>query len=92
MPRGGRRFGRLLVDVRSVSGRTYAAGTAVRLVGSGATVDAWAGGEWVPLRWWEFAEARPSEPVAHAGDGPPPEPEGGPSAGGLERPARRPRS
>jgi hypothetical protein len=54
---GEDRCGRLLVAVRGLSGRTYPAGTTVRLVGRGPAVDAWAGGEWVPLRWWEFAEA-----------------------------------
>ena len=59
----GERLGRLLVSVRAMSGRTLPAGTVVKLVGSGAAVDAWAGGEWVPLRWWEFAECGAGEPV-----------------------------
>ena len=53
----GRRGGRLRVRVQALSGRTYAAGTAVELVGSGATVDGRVEGEWVRLRWWEFAES-----------------------------------
>jgi hypothetical protein len=77
MPRRGRRFGRLLVDVRSMSGRTYRAGTVVQLVGSGAAVDAWADGEWIPLRWWEFAEARPPERVPSGAEGSAPDPPGG---------------
>ena len=56
MRRRGKRLGRLLVAVRALSGKTYPAGTVVQLVGSGAAVDAWAGGGLVPLRWWEFAE------------------------------------
>jgi hypothetical protein len=64
MPRRGKRLGRLLVAVRSMSGRTYEAGTVVELVGSGAGVDARIGSEWVPLRWWEFTECDPGDPVA----------------------------
>ena len=64
MRRQGRRIGRLLVSVRAMSGRTYPAGTVVELVGSGASVDAWAGAEWVPLRWWEFAECGIGEAVS----------------------------
>jgi hypothetical protein len=63
MARRGRRVGRLLVSVRAMSGRSYPAGTVVELVGSGSAVDAWAGGEWVPLRWWEFAECGVEEPA-----------------------------
>ena len=63
MPRRGKRLGRLLVTVRAMSGRTFLAGMVVELVGSGAAVDAWVGGEWVPLRWWEFAECGAGEPV-----------------------------
>jgi hypothetical protein len=54
---GENRCGRLLVAVQGLSGRTYPAGTTVHLVGRGPAVDGWAGDEWVPLRWWEFAEA-----------------------------------
>ncbi len=54
-PREGR-TGRLLVDVRAVSGHSYRSGTVVSLVGTGSGVDAWAGSEWIPLRWWEFTE------------------------------------
>ena len=64
MPRRGKRLGRLLVTVRAMSGRTFLAGMVVELVGSGAAVDAWADGEWVPLRWWEFTEVGLGEPVA----------------------------
>ena len=56
MRRREERVGRLLVAVTAMSGRSYPAGTVVRLVGTGASVDAWAGSEWVPLRWWEFTE------------------------------------
>jgi len=64
MSRRGKRLGRLLVTVRAMSGRTYAAGTPVELVGTGSAVDGWVGGEWVPLRWWEFTETSDPEPVA----------------------------
>ena len=64
MRRRGERLGRLLVGVRAMSGRVYPAGTVVRLVGSGCAVDAWADGEWMPLRWWEFAECGAGELVA----------------------------
>jgi hypothetical protein len=57
----GDRAGRLLVSVQAMSGRTYPAGTVVRLVGTGSGVDAWAGSEWVPLRWWEFTELAEGE-------------------------------
>ena len=63
MRRRGRRTGRLLAAVRALSGRTYPAGTVVELQGRGARVDGRVGGEWVPLRWWEFAEGSPGEPV-----------------------------
>jgi len=58
-----RRWGKLLVEVRGLSGRSYPAGTMVSLTGRGAAVDAWVGDEWVPLQWWEFAEATPHSGV-----------------------------
>ena len=61
--RRGRRTGRLLATVRALSGRTYPAGTVVELHGRGPRVDGRVGGEWVPLRWWEFAEGAPGEPL-----------------------------
>ena len=61
-PHAPTRSGRLLVAVTSLSGRTHPAGTTVRIVGTGGAVDAWAGGEWIPLRWWEFAEREDAEP------------------------------
>lgn len=50
------RDARLLVPVRGVSGRTYAADTMVRVTGGGAVADAFVNGDWMPLNWWEFAE------------------------------------
>ena len=67
-PRRGKRLGRLLVSVRAMSGRSFPAGTIVQLVGNGAAVDAWVDGEWVPLRWWEFAESGAGELVPREGD------------------------
>lgn len=62
------RKGRLLVEVRALSGATYPEGTRVRLGGGGAAVDAWIGGDWVPLSWWEFVEDGP-ELDAQSGGG-----------------------
>jgi hypothetical protein len=50
------RVGRLLVPVPGLSGIVYPAGTVVVLTGHGASVDAFVGGDWLPLAWWEFAE------------------------------------
>jgi hypothetical protein len=49
----------LLVPVRAVSGRTYPAGTTVTISGGGAVADAFVGGDWVSLSWWEFSETPP---------------------------------
>jgi hypothetical protein len=46
----------LLVPVMGVSGQTYQVGTEVSVSGSGAAVDGFVCGDWLPLRWWEFAE------------------------------------
>ena len=51
----GERYG--CVDVRGLSGRAYPAGTEVFTSGQGSSVDAFIAGDWLPLRWWEFAEA-----------------------------------
>ncbi|MCW2601265.1 MAG: hypothetical protein JWM02_3094 [Frankiales bacterium] len=51
-----RRIGTLLVQVPGLSGIVYPAGTSVLLTGQGATLDAFVGGDWLPLQWWEFAE------------------------------------
>jgi hypothetical protein len=48
---------RLLVDVKGLSGTVYPAGTELVTSEYGPSVDAFIGGDWVPLRWWEFAEA-----------------------------------
>ena len=55
---GAMRDAKLLVAVRGLSGRTYPTGTVVRLSSGGAVVDAFVGGDWLPLSWWEFAECR----------------------------------
>jgi hypothetical protein len=48
---------KLLVPVVGVSGTTYPAGTEVSVGGGGgAVVDAFVAGDWLPLRWWEYAE------------------------------------
>jgi hypothetical protein len=47
---------KLLVAVKGLSGTTYPAGTEVFTSGRGAAVDAFIGGDWLALRWWEFAE------------------------------------
>jgi hypothetical protein len=47
---------RLLVPVRGLSGRLYPAGTEVFTSDRGAAVDAFIAGDWLALRWWEFAE------------------------------------
>jgi hypothetical protein len=57
--RGDERPGRsvkLLVAVKGLSGKLYPAGTELFATGRGDAVDAFVGGDWVPLRWWEFAE------------------------------------
>jgi hypothetical protein len=46
----------LLVAVKGLSGTIYPAGTEVFTSGRGAAVDAFIGGDWLALRWWEFAE------------------------------------
>ncbi|MGZ6563223.1 MAG: hypothetical protein ACXVH3_34050 [Solirubrobacteraceae bacterium] len=46
----------LLVAVKGLSGTIYPAGTEVFTSGRGAAVDAFIAGDWLALRWWEFAE------------------------------------
>jgi hypothetical protein len=50
------RTGTLLVPVTGLSGTTYPPGTTVVARGRGSSVDAFVGGDWLPLAWWEFAE------------------------------------
>jgi hypothetical protein len=50
------RIGTLLVPVPGLSGTVYDVGTTVLVTGSGASLDAFVGGDWLPLQWWEFAE------------------------------------
>jgi hypothetical protein len=52
------RIARLLVPVMGVSGTTYPVDTEVSISGRGADVDGFVKGDWLPLRWWEFAETR----------------------------------
>ena len=51
---------RLLVAVTGLSGTVYPAGTEVFTSGHGSSVDAFVAGDWLPLRWWEYAE--PADP------------------------------
>jgi hypothetical protein len=51
-----RRVATLLVAVPGLSGKVYPAGTVVLVTGQGPSVDAFVGGDWLPLAWWEFAE------------------------------------
>ena len=64
------RDAKLLVAVRGLSGRMYAAGTIVRVDPGGSVVDGFVRGDWLPLSWWEFAEcsdpAPPAQPPASA--------------------------
>jgi hypothetical protein len=55
--RHAERTGKLLVAVRGLSGTQYPVGTVVAISGSGSSVDAFVGGDWLPLRWWEFSDA-----------------------------------
>ena len=50
------RPGTLLVSVVGLSGTTYPPGTPVAVRGRGSAVDAFVGGDWLPLAWWEFSE------------------------------------
>jgi hypothetical protein len=52
----GQRQGFLLVPVPGLSGTVYPVGTAVSVSGRGASVDAFVGGDWLPLAWWEFSD------------------------------------
>lgn len=50
---------RLLVPVRGVSGQVYPPGTEIWVPGGGrrleGSVDGFLGGDWIPMRWWEFS-------------------------------------
>jgi hypothetical protein len=59
------RIGTLLVPVPGLSGTTYPAGTQVAIRGHGSSVDAFVGGDWLPLAWWEFAEGHGEDPADH---------------------------
>lgn len=59
------RMGTLLVAVAGLSGTTYPAGTPVLIRGRGADVDAFVGGDWLPLAWWEFTQG-PTEQAPKA--------------------------
>lgn len=50
------RKGNLLVPVAGLSGVTYPAGTPVIVRGTGASVDAFVDGDWLPLAWWEVSQ------------------------------------
>jgi hypothetical protein len=61
-----RRDGTLLVPVTGLSGTTYPPGTAVITHDRGASVDAFVGGDWLPLAWWEFAEGSTEQSTVRA--------------------------
>jgi hypothetical protein len=47
---------KLLHPVQGISGRTYPGGTELRVApADGSSVDAFVGGDWLPLSWWEYA-------------------------------------
>lgn len=64
------RGGTLLVPVHGLSGTVYPAGTRVAVSGGGSAVDAFVGGDWLPLAWWEFAEGVEEHPERFRPDGP----------------------
>jgi hypothetical protein len=42
--------------VKGLSGRTHPKGTELRVAATDASsVDAFVGGDWLPLSWWEYA-------------------------------------
>jgi hypothetical protein len=53
----------LLVAVTGLSGRTYPAGTSVIIRGTGAAVDAFVDGDWLPLAWWEFSQGNGADTI-----------------------------
>jgi hypothetical protein len=53
------RKGKLLAAVVGLSGTVYPVGTLVALSGGGDSVDAYFGGDWLPLSWWEYTEVDP---------------------------------
>lgn len=59
-------MGSLLVPVAGLSGVTYPAGTTVVIRGQGASVDAFVGGDWLPLAWWEFTPLPEDAPASRA--------------------------
>lgn len=61
-----KRKGNLLVPVAGLSGVTYPAGTEVVITGRGAAVDAFVGGDWLPLAWWEVSQFSEDAPTASA--------------------------
>jgi hypothetical protein len=58
------RIGTLLVPVPGLSGTVYDVGTTVLAPGNGASVDAFVGGDWLPLQWWERPPLRGGSPPA----------------------------
>ena len=47
---------KLLHSVKGFSGRTYPEGTELHVAAADASsVDAFVGGDWLPLSWWEYA-------------------------------------
>ncbi|MER7191342.1 hypothetical protein [Streptomyces flaveolus] len=56
-----RRLGVLLVPVSGLSGTSYPVGTRVAIRGTGASVDGFVDGDWLPLAWWEFSDTQPDD-------------------------------
>jgi hypothetical protein len=57
------RRGTLLVPVPGLSGHVYPPGTEIVVNGRGSAVDAFVGGDWLPVSWWEFAEGIEEAPA-----------------------------
>jgi hypothetical protein len=54
---------KLLHPVRGLSGRTHPEGTELRVAAVDASsADAFVGGDWLPLSWWEYAPIEGDEP------------------------------
>jgi hypothetical protein len=58
---------KLLQPVKGLSGQTYPEGTELRVAaGDASSSDAFVGGDWLPLSWWEYAPIEVDEPEGSA--------------------------